>query len=152
MTSLARTHSVIVHGVTAHVVEVQASLSPGLPNMSLVGLPDTALKESRDRVRAAVVNSGLKWPEARITIGLSPASLPKRGTGLDVAIALAVLAANAQLPADQIARVVVLGELGLDGRIRGVAGALAAALAVRQRASTSSLSGVMILDRWTRLQ
>ncbi|MFZ1671633.1 MAG: YifB family Mg chelatase-like AAA ATPase [Candidatus Nanopelagicales bacterium] len=145
MTSLARTHSVIVHGVTAHVVEVQASLSPGLPNMSLVGLPDTALKESRDRVRAAVVNSGLKWPEARITIGLSPASLPKRGTGLDVAIALAVLAANAQLPADQIARVVVLGELGLDGRIRGVAGALAAALAVRQRASTSSLSGVMIL-------
>lgn len=145
MTALAKTHSAIVHGVTAHVVEVQASLSAGLPNMSLVGLPDTALKESRDRVRAAVVNSGLKWPDARITIGLSPAWLPKRGTGLDVAIALAVLAANAQIPPDRIARAVVLGELGLDGRIRGVAGALAAALALRERSTESSLSGAMIL-------
>ncbi len=129
---LARTYSAVVVGVKAHIVEVEAHLSPGLPSLTLIGLPDTALNEARDRVRAAMVNSGLKWPDCRITVGLSPAWLPKRGSGLDVAIALAILAADGQVPGEVVARLVSLGELGLDGRLRPVSGALAAALALRR--------------------
>ena len=129
---LARTYSAVVVGVRAHIVEVEAHLSPGLPALTLVGLPDTSLNEARDRVRAAIVNSGLKWPDCRMTVGLSPAWLPKRGSGLDVAIALAILAADGQIPSNGVANLVALGELGLDGRIRHVSGALAAALALRR--------------------
>lgn len=129
---LARTYSAVVVGVRAHIVEVEAHLSAGLPSLTLIGLPDTSLNEARDRVRAALVNSGLKWPDCRITVGLSPAWLPKRGSGLDVAIALAILAADGQVPHEIIARLVSLGELGLDGRVRPVAGALASALALRR--------------------
>jgi magnesium chelatase family protein len=129
---LARTYSAVVVGVRAHIVEVEAHLSAGLPSLTLVGLPDTSLNEARDRVRAAMVNSGLKWPDCRITVGLSPAWLPKRGSGLDVAIALAILAADGQVPHEIVTSLVSLGELGLDGRIRPVAGALAAALALRR--------------------
>ncbi|MDP3971606.1 MAG: YifB family Mg chelatase-like AAA ATPase [Candidatus Nanopelagicales bacterium] len=125
---LARVQSAVVIGVRAHVVEVEAHLAPGLPGLTLVGLADTAVNESRDRVRAAVANSGLRWPGTRITVGLSPAGLPKRGPGLDLAIALAVLAADGQVSAEDLAGVMALGELGLDGRIRPVAGALAASL------------------------
>lgn len=129
---LAHTYSAVVIGVHAHIVQVEADLSQGLPGLSLVGLPDPALNEARDRVRAAVVNSGLKWPGTRMTVSLSPAWLPKRGSGLDVAIAVAILAADGQLPAPEAARIVALGELGLDGRVRPAAGALAAALALRR--------------------
>ncbi len=129
---LAHTYSAVVIGVQAHIVQVEADLSQGLPGLSLVGLPDPALNEARDRVRAAVVNSGLRWPATRMTVSLSPAWLPKRGSGLDVAIALAILAADGQLPAPEAARLVALGELGLDGRVRPAAGALAAALALRR--------------------
>ncbi|MGB7980088.1 MAG: magnesium chelatase domain-containing protein [Candidatus Nanopelagicales bacterium] len=83
--SLARAHGVVISGVDAHVVEVEAHLSAGLPGMSIVGLADTAVGEARDRVRAAVLNSGARWPQTRITVGLSPASLHKRGSGLDLA-------------------------------------------------------------------
>lgn len=83
--SLARAYGVVIAGVEAHVVEIEAHLSSGLPGMGIVGLADTAVGEARDRVRAAILNSGARWPQARITVGLSPASLHKRGSGLDLA-------------------------------------------------------------------
>ncbi len=129
---LAHTYSAVLVGVQAHIIQVQADLGAGLPGLTLVGLPDSALNEARDRVRAAVGNSGLKWPTQKVTVSLSPAWLPKRGSGLDVAIALAILAADGQLPAFEVSRIVALGELGLDGTIRQAAGALATALALRR--------------------
>ncbi|MCU0284603.1 MAG: YifB family Mg chelatase-like AAA ATPase [Candidatus Nanopelagicales bacterium] len=128
--SLARAHGVVISGVQAHLVEVEAHLSSGLPGMSIVGLPDTAVGEARDRVRAAVLTSGARWPQARITVGLSPASLHKKGSGLDLAIASAILAADGQLPAERVAGAVLFAELGLDGRVRPVRGAVVAAVAV----------------------
>lgn len=126
---LARAFSVVVSGVDAHLVEVEAHLSPGLPSMYIVGLADTAVAESRDRVRAAVLNSGARWPQHRITVGLSPASLHKRGSALDLAIASAVLAADGQIPSEPLQDAVLFGELGLDGRVRPVRGAVVAAVA-----------------------
>jgi magnesium chelatase family protein len=126
---LARAHGAVLSGIDAHIVEVEAHLSQGLPGMSIVGLPDPAVGEARDRVRAAVLNSGARWPQSRITVGLSPASLHKRGSGLDLAIATAILAADGQLPVDAIADTVLYAELGLDGRVRPVRGVVVAAVA-----------------------
>jgi magnesium chelatase family protein len=127
--ALARAHGVVISGVDAHLVEVEAHLSSGLPGMSIVGLADTAVGEARDRVRAAVLNSGARWPEKRITVGLSPASLHKRGSGLDLAIASAILAADGQIPAEPLAGTILFAELGLDGRVRPVRGAVVASVA-----------------------
>ena len=85
---LARTHSVALVGVTGHLVEVEVDIANGLVGMILVGLPDTALREARDRIHAAIVNSDEEWPQRKITVGLSPASLPKRGSWFDLAIGL----------------------------------------------------------------
>lgn len=126
---IARTWSVALVGVQGHLVEVEADLAQGIPCLSLIGLPDTALQEARDRVRAAIVNSGEKWPASRITVGLSPASLPKSGSGYDLALAVAILAAAGVLPVDSIGDLVLLGELGLDGRVRVVRGVLPAVIA-----------------------
>jgi magnesium chelatase family protein len=82
---LARTYSVALIGVTGHVVEIEADIANGLPAVIVVGLPDTALREARDRIRAAITNSGEEWPQRKITVGLSPASLPKRGSWFDLA-------------------------------------------------------------------
>ncbi|HUB40677.1 MAG TPA: YifB family Mg chelatase-like AAA ATPase [Streptosporangiaceae bacterium] len=122
--ALARTHSIALAGVQGHVVEIEADIENGLVGLQIIGLPDTALREARDRIRSAVINSGHDWPMRRITVGLSPASLPKRGSGFDVAIAVAVLSADGMLPSDCLAGTVFLGELGLDGRIRAVPGVL----------------------------
>jgi len=127
--ALARAWAVALLGVEGHVVEVEADLAQGLPGLSLVGLPDASLNEARDRVRAAVHNSKLAWPTQRITVGLSPASLPKGGSSFDLAIAAAVLAAQGVVPADAVASCVLLGELGLDGRVRATRGVLPAVLA-----------------------
>ncbi len=127
--SLARALGLALSGVDAHLVEVEAHLSQGLPGMSIVGLGDAAVSESRDRVRAAIMNSGARWPQQRITVGLSPASLHKRGSGLDLAIASAILAADGQIPGDGLGDVLVFAELGLDGRVRPVRGAVVAAVA-----------------------
>ncbi len=126
---LARTWSVALVGVRGHLVEVEADLAQGLPCVSLIGLPDTALQEARDRVRAAIVNSGEVWPQTRITVGLSPASLPKSGSGYDLAMAAAILAAAGAIPAESLGDAVLLGELGLDGRVREVRGVLPAVIA-----------------------
>lgn len=127
--ALARTWSVALRGIEGHLVEVEADLAPGLPGLALVGLPDASLSEARDRVRAAVVNSAETWPARRITVGLSPATLPKKGSGFDLALAVAILAAAGALPPAPLEGLVLLGELGLDGRLRPVRGVLPAALA-----------------------
>jgi magnesium chelatase family protein len=127
--ALARTHSVALVGVHGHVIEVEADIANGLVGMILVGLPDTALREARDRIRSAIINSGEQWPQRRITVGLSPASLPKRGSGFDLPIACALLAAAGVLRAAALAGVMFLGELGLDGQLRPVRGVLPAAVA-----------------------
>jgi len=127
--ALARTRSVTLVGVAGHVVEVEADIGVGVPGTVLVGLPDAAVCEARDRVRAAIVNSGRDWPQRKITLGLSPASLPKRGSSFDLALAVAILAAAGVVPADRVADAVLLGELGLDGRVRGVRGVLPSVLA-----------------------
>ncbi|MEU5128887.1 YifB family Mg chelatase-like AAA ATPase [Streptomyces mobaraensis] len=125
----ARTCSVALVGVEGVVVEVQADLEPGVAAFTLVGLPDKSLSESRDRVRAAVVNSGGEWPQRKLTVGLSPASVPKSGSGFDLAVACAVLGAAERIDPRRIADLVMIGELGLDGRVRPVRGVLPAVLA-----------------------
>jgi magnesium chelatase family protein len=122
--SYARVRCVGLVGVTGHLVEVEADLAPGLPAVVLTGLPDAALHEARDRVRAAVVNSGQAWPNRRITVNLLPATLPKHGSGFDLAIACALLAGAGELPLAPMEGVVVLGELGLDGAVRPIRGVL----------------------------
>ncbi|MFB9736263.1 YifB family Mg chelatase-like AAA ATPase [Streptomyces thermocoprophilus] len=125
----ARTCSVTLLGVEGVVVEVQADLEPGVAAFTLVGLPDKSLSESRDRVRAAVVNSGAEWPQKKLTVGLSPASVPKAGSGFDLAVACAVLGAAERIDPRVLADIVMIGELGLDGRVRPVRGTLPAVLA-----------------------
>ncbi|MGP8298820.1 YifB family Mg chelatase-like AAA ATPase [Streptomyces inhibens] len=125
----ARTCSVALVGVEGVVVEVQADLEPGVAAFTLVGLPDKSLIESRDRVRAAVVNSGAEWPQKKLTVGLSPASVPKSGSGFDLAVACAVLGAAERLDPRELTDLMMIGELGLDGRVRPVRGVLPAVLA-----------------------
>ncbi|WP_078860458.1 YifB family Mg chelatase-like AAA ATPase [Streptomyces rubellomurinus] len=127
--AFARTCSVALVGVDGVVVEVQADLEPGVAAFTLVGLPDKALTEARDRVRAAVCNSGEAWPQRKLTVGLSPASVPKSGSGFDLAVACAVLAAAERLEPASIADLLLIGELGLDGRVRPVRGVLPSVLA-----------------------
>src|SRR5580700_8941229 len=134
--TLARTFSVALVGVTGHLIEVEADIASGLPATILVGLPDTALREARDRIRAAIVNSGESWPNSKITVGLSPAALPKRGSGFDLAIAVAILAAADGLPMTAPAGKMFLAELGLDGRLRPVPGVLPAVAAAEHGADT----------------
>jgi magnesium chelatase family protein len=122
--SYAKVSCVGLVGVTGHLVEVEADLAPGLPAMVISGLPDTALHEARDRVRAALVNSGQRWPNRRITVNLLPATLPKFGSAFDLAIATAVLGGSGELPLVPLDRTVILGELGLDGAVRPVRGVL----------------------------
>jgi magnesium chelatase family protein len=110
--------------MTGHLVEVEADLSVGLPAVVLTGLPDAALHEARDRVRAAVVNSGQSWPNRRITVNLLPATLPKHGSCFDLAIACALLAGAGELPMAPLEGTVLLGELGLDGTVRPIRGVL----------------------------
>ncbi|WP_406863394.1 YifB family Mg chelatase-like AAA ATPase [Streptomyces sp. HUAS MG47] len=128
----ARTCSVALVGVEGVVVEVQADLEAGVAAFTLVGLPDKSLTESRDRVRAAIVNSGAEWPQKKLTVGLSPASVPKSGSGFDLAVAAAVLGAAERIDPRAIADLVLIGELGLDGRVRPVRGVLPAVLAAAE--------------------
>lgn len=130
--ALGRAFSVAVSGVDGQVVEIEADIGRGLPAVHLVGLPDTALNESRDRVKAAVSNSGGKWPDSRVILALSPATLPKVGSVYDLALALSVLDADKQIPRRALEKTVFLGELALDGRLRGVRGVLPGVLAVKR--------------------
>src|ERR687885_2432364 len=112
---LGRALAVALLGLEGHVVEVQADVTPGVPAFLLVGLPDTALGEARDRVRTALANCGLGLPSRRITVNLSPAALPKAGTAFDLAVAAALLAAMGQIPPGAAAQALHLGEPAPDG-------------------------------------
>ncbi|AVO38116.1 YifB family Mg chelatase-like AAA ATPase [Pukyongiella litopenaei] len=126
---LARAYTVAFQGVEARLVEVQCAVTPGLPAFSVVGLPDKAVSEARDRVRSALAALAIALPSKRITINLSPADLPKEGSHFDLPIALALLAALQVVPAEDAEATVALGELSLDGALVPVAGALPAAMA-----------------------
>ncbi len=125
---LARINTVALEGVMAVPVEVEVDLSRGLPALNVVGLPEAAVREAKDRVRAALTNSGYKLPSSRITINLAPAHLPKVGSAYDLPMALGLLVAMGKIPQQTMESRVVMGELSLDGRLRPVVGALPAAL------------------------
>src|SRR6476659_9061918 len=125
MFAIARTFALV--GVAAEPVHVEVDIGGGLPSFTIVGLPDAAVRESRERVRSALTNSGFKYPQHRITANLAPADIRKAGPGFDLAIAAALLVATGQLSPERIERTALAGELALDGSIRPVAGTLAIA-------------------------
>jgi magnesium chelatase family protein len=128
-----RVATVAFEGIEARAVDVQVQVAPGLPAFNVVGLPDKAVSEARERVRAALVASGLALPARRITVNLAPADLPKEGSHYDLPIALGLMAAIGAIPADALSGFTVLGELGLDGSIAAVAGVLPAAIGANAR-------------------
>lgn len=134
--SLAIVHSRAQVGVEAPAVTVEAHLANGLPALTLVGLPEAAVKESKDRVRSAILNAAFEFPNKRITLNLAPADLPKDGGRFDLAIALGILAASGQVPAQSLDEYECLGELALSGAVRSVQGVLPAALAAREAGRT----------------
>jgi magnesium chelatase family protein len=143
---LAQVWSVALLGVDGVLVEIEAHVGGGLPGLALVGLPDASLHESKERVRAAVLNSDERWPNRRTTLALSPATLPKVGSSYDLALACAVLAADRSVPADGLLRrTVLLGELALDGRLRPVPGVLPSLLAARRAGLTRAVVPVSML-------
>lgn len=125
---LARVLSSAVLGVDAYIVEVEVDIRQGLPTFTTVGLPEAAVKESKDRVKSAISNSGYRFPDDRITINLAPADVKKVGTGFDLPMALGILAATRVVPQRRLAEYVILGELSLDGRIKPVRGSLPIAI------------------------
>ena len=137
--TLGITQSVALLGLDGAVVTVEVDIADGIPMYSLLGLPDAALNESRDRVRAALINSGESWPNRKVTVSLSPAWLPKSGSSFDLSIALAILIAQQALPQEPLNGVLVLGELALDGKIRAVRGVLPALIAAYKAGVTRAL-------------
>lgn len=130
--SLSILSSRAIVGTSAPEIHVEVHLSRGLPSCAIVGMPETAVRESRDRVRGAIINTGFEFPRQRIIVNLAPADLPKVGGGFDLAIAMGILAASGQINATAIDRFVFLGELALSGELRPVRGALIAAMSLRQ--------------------
>jgi len=128
-----RVSTVAFEGIEARAVDVQVQVAPGLPAFNIVGLPDKAVSEAKERVRAALVASGLALPARRITVNLAPADVPKEGSHYDLPIALGLMAAIGALPHDAVSGFTVLGELGLDGSIAAVAGVLPAAIGANSR-------------------
>jgi len=131
--ALGQTLSVVLTGLEARVVTVEADIGTGLPTMAWTGLPDTAVRQSEKRIRSAVGSSREPWPQHRITVGLSPASVPKSGSGFDLAIAVAVLAGSGAIEPASVRAVVMIGELGLDGRVHSVPGVLPAVIGAARR-------------------
>ena len=137
---LARINCSVVSGVDACFVEVEVDISYGLPVFNIVGLPETSVRESRERVKAAVKNAGYTFPMDRITVNLAPADIRKEGTGFDLPVAMGILAASKIISADLCARYSMVGELSLDGRVKPVSGVVAAALAAREK----GLKGILV--------
>jgi magnesium chelatase family protein len=138
--SLAVVHSRGQQGVHAPAVEVEVHLSHGLPSLSIVGLAETAVKESKDRVRGALLSSGFEFPVGRITVNLAPADLPKEGGRFDLPIAIGILAASGQVSTEHLVDLELVGELALSGEIRAISGVLGTAVSVskQQRALVTS--------------
>ncbi len=140
---VARILSGAVLGIDGYLVEVEVNLSPGIPGMAIVGLPDAAVKESSDRVTAAIKNTQLDLPQKRITVNLAPADIRKEGSAFDLPIALGILAANELVDAARLSRYAILGELSLDGRVKPVRGALSIAAMARAK----GLEGLLVPAR-----
>ena len=137
--SIGQTQSIALLGLTGSVVEIEVDISDGIPMYSLLGLPDAALQESRDRVRAAITNCQESWPNRKVTVSLSPAWLPKSGSSFDLSIALAIQIALGTLPQEPFQNTVVLGELALDGKVRSVRGVLPALIAAYKAGITRAI-------------
>lgn len=148
---LATVSSASLHGIRGCAITVEVHVSFGLPGFAVVGLPDTSCREARDRVRAAIQTSGLEWPLRKITVNLAPSGVPKTGAGLDLAIAVGVLVATDQLDADSVANRAFIAELGLDGALRQVPGALPLTAAARAPvtvvAPANLAEGSLVADR-----
>lgn len=133
---LGQTKTAVLSGAAAEIIEVQADIGQGLPGVHMTGRVDAVLKEARDRIRAAITNSKRPWPQGRIILGLAPADMPKSGSGCDLALAVAVMAANGKVSARHLVHTLFLGELSLDGRLRPVRGVLPAVVAAKTRGLT----------------
>lgn len=144
---LARAHSFTIEGLDARPVTVEVDIRAGLPGFTIVGLADAAVREARDRVRAAILNSGYEFPPRRITANLAPSDLRKVGAGLDLALACAVLAASGQLARRSLQDCALFGELALDGEIRSAQGTLAVAQATREAGLGTLLLGRSVRAR-----
>ncbi|MCO6548511.1 MAG: ATP-binding protein, partial [Gilliamella sp.] len=127
-------------GIQAPLINVEVHISNGLPGFVLVGLPEATVKEAKDRVRSAIINSGFTFPSKKITVNLSPADLPKEGSRFDLPIAIAILAATEQIPTDNLLHYEFLGELALSGNIRAVKGAIPAAISSKKKNRTLIIS------------
>ena len=136
---LARVKSIALVGLRGEIVDIEVDISDGLPGYSLLGLPDAALLESRERVRSALQNSGAPWPNKRVTVSLSPAWLPKSGSGFDLPIAVALLVAQGLIPQSDLMTQIFLGEVALDGSIKPIRGVLPALLAAVERGITTAI-------------
>ena len=119
---LAKVLSAGLVGLEAHLIEIEVDIGGGLPQFSIVGLPDTTVRESRDRVRTALKNAGFTFPARKITVNLAPAGIRKEGSGLDLGIAIGILVAREILSPEEVASYVLVGELSLDGRVKPVRG------------------------------
>jgi magnesium chelatase family protein len=137
---VARVLSGAVLGIEGYLVEVEVNLAPGVPNFSIVGLPDAAVKESSERVMAAIKNTNLDLPVKRITVNLAPANIKKEGSAFDLPIALGICAANDVLRKDELGNYMILGELSLDGRVKPIKGALSIAV----EAKAKGLAGLLL--------
>lgn len=131
--TLAITRCIALQGLAGEVINVEVDISHGVPAYSLLGLPDSALQESRDRIRAALINSSRQWPNKKVTVSLSPAWLPKSGTGFDLPIAISILIGSGQISGKGFEDAIVIGELALDGSIKPIRGILPMVLAARRR-------------------
>ena len=154
--SLATVQTRAKLGIQAPAVSVEVHLSNGLPAFHIVGLPETAVKESKDRVRRAIINAHFDFPARRITVNLAPAELPKEGTRFDLAIAIGILAASGQVPTDLLEQYEFIGELALSGELRSVEAVLPSALgcAANQKQliiSTSNANEAALVDSLTVL-
>ncbi len=138
---LSKTFSSAVLGIDAYLIEVEVDISRGLPYFTTVGLPDAAVKESKDRVKSAIKNMGYNFPTTRITVNLAPADIKKEGSSLDLPIAIGILSANRQIADTSLIQdYIFLGELSLDGRVKPVRGALPIAVAGKEK----KMSGIIL--------
>ena len=137
--TIGKMKAVSLQGLLGSLIEIECDISDGIPMYSLLGLPDTSLQESRERVRAALTNTGQKWPNKKVTVSLSPAWLPKSGPAFDLAIALSLLVADGVLPQGPLEGAIVLGELALDGAIRPVRGVLPSLIAAFKAGITRAI-------------
>lgn len=134
---LARACGAVLDGVHGVPIDIEVHVGPGLPSVGIVGLPGASVNEARWRIRSAIQNSGHRWPDSRVTVSLAPSELPKHGAGLDLPMALAILACSGRIPAEALMGVGLIGELALDGGVRPVRGALALALGLVERGCRS---------------